>query len=132
MAIDIHIHIEYKKRKKNKYSYGGYFKGDRIYGVFSVLAGIIDYQPPLYPLRGLPGDITKETLRDYQIGKCDWHDVGWLTPDELGDCLKEADRRYSDEDEDDAWLRPYWILYEYMMEHENYGEQTRMIFWFDN
>lgn len=131
MGTDIHIHIEYKKRRKKTYNYGGKFLGARIYEVFAVLAGVY-YQSPLFPLRGLPGDITKETLRNYQIDKCEWHHMGWLATDELGDCLKEADRRYSYEDEDDAWLRPYWILYEYMKEHESYGEQSRMIFWFDN
>ena len=131
MGTDIHIHIEYKSRKKKGYRYGGKFLGERLYGVFEILAGVRSELPPLYPLRGLPGEVTKETLSNYHIDKCDSHHIGWLTTDEFGDCLEEAAIRYFNEAPND-WLRPYERIYEYMKEHEGYGERCRIIFWFDN
>ena len=60
MGKDIYIHVEYRSRKDKKIRHGGEFDGVRVSDFFSVLAGNI-YRDvlPLYPRRGLPGDVTK-------------------------------------------------------------------------
>ncbi len=160
MGTDIHIHIEYLRRKKSKKPHwihpGEEFDADRRYSVFGILAGLRSDIKPLYPPRGLPGDITMETYRHYKDYGGEAHIASWLTTQEFGECLDVVERiveerskqpktdlqcnielvekllRNYHDDNDDDWLKSYRLLYKYMKDSDDDGEPARIIFWFDN
>ena len=129
MGKDIYIHVEYRSRKDKKIRHGGEFDGVRVSDFFSVLAGnIYRDAPPLYPRRGLPGDVTKGVLQQYY--KYDHFAPGYVSTSELKECIDETKRRCNYSDEDD-YMQYYDQIYEYMQEYEDRGEEARMVFWFD-
>lgn len=138
MATDIWIHIEYKSRKNKKYKYAGEFDGDRLYGVFGILAGARSAIEPLYPPRGLPGDVCESIYRAYKDFQSDAHTPSYLYTDELRECLDTVDEviheYYAKEDTiyDPDWLKTYEYIYSYMRTCDEEGEPARMVFWFDN
>ena len=109
------------------------FINDRLYFVFAILGmgGDID---PLFPLRGLPGDLTLETYNDYKQWGREALDVSWLTTLEFGKCLDTVDRIVKEECSyaEDDWLKNYVYIYRNMKESEDDGEPARIIFWFVN
>ena len=137
MARDIHLHVEYYRRKKGKkprwvHSENN-FINDRLYFVFSIIGMGGDINP-LFPLRGLPGDLTLETYNDYKQWGGEALDVSWLTSHEFGKCLDTIDRIVKEECSyvDNDWLENYIYIYKCMKESEDEGEPARIIFWFDN
>ncbi len=136
MAIDIHLHVEYRRRKKGRKSHWVHsenvFINDRLYSVFSILGrgGSIK---PLFPLRGLPGDLTLETYNNYKQWGGEAFDVSWLTTQEFGQCLDAVDSIVKEECScvEDDWLKNYTYIYRCMKESEDEGEPARIIFWFD-
>ena len=132
MGISIVVHMEYRKRGKKQYLYAGRFQADRYYVLFSLMAGYPSYAQPLYPARGIPGNVTKCVLEEYQS----WKNGGvakyasWLTTDELEECVVEAHRLCGDET-DDIWPESYKEIFSYMKDYENAGEPCRIVFWFD-
>ncbi|MBR5698605.1 MAG: hypothetical protein IKX44_08330 [Prevotella sp.] len=135
MATDIWIHIEHKSRKSGKYVYDFEADGDRIYSLFGALAGTRGKLEPMFDPRGLPDDVTPETLEEYNLFEEDAHTPSWLTTNELRECLDQTIKEYSDEygeKEVKSWLKNYEKIYEYMKYSEDEGEPSRIVFWFDN
>jgi len=134
MATDIWIHVEYKSRKSGEWTYAYEADGDRIYSLFSVLAGTRGECLPLYDPRGLPSDISNKTKKEYEDWGADAHTPSWLTSKELKECLRITLKRTEDcyRGEMKKWLAPYYEIYEKMNVIESQGEPCRMIFWFDN
>lgn len=134
MATDIHMHLEHKSRKTNKYVYDFEADGNRIYALFGALARV---RGPfyLYNQRGLPKDISPEVLAEYQSWGEDAHTPSWLTTNEFRKCLDLTIMKLSEEydvKEVKSWLKSYEWIYEYMKYCEDEGEQSRIVFWFDN
>lgn len=158
MGTDIHIHLEYRSRKTKRYQYGGEMDSDRIYGLFNVLAGseVRGNDDSLYPVRGLPGDVTQATYKDYKDWEGDAHHASWLTTTEFASCIVEAYIRNNSIEElklrkeyedlwkiirlitgiettkDDDCLLSYKKILDLMLSYEKDGETCRIIFWFDN
>lgn len=140
MATDIWTHIEYKHRKKKKYVHAeGTETGLRYYAMFWTMAGVrfVPNFEQLYKPKGLPGDITQETLEEYRDGKPDFHTMSWLDTEELKACIDSVREisitRYNESPEKvDEWLQPYTSIYHYMKECDDEGEPARLVFWFDN
>ena len=154
MATDIHIHMEYRSRKTKRYQYGGNLRGERHYGIFEVI-GI--GEKPFFTSRGLPGDVTKATYKDYKEWGCDGHHASWLTTVEFAACIVEAYHRmnsfealqdYKEHEElylllealaaihnpyyheDPLWS--YKKILDIMLDYEKYDGECRIVFWFDN
>ncbi len=135
MGTDIWIHIEYRSRKTKNYKYAREFYGDRLYGVFGILAGERSEIEPIYPPRGLPNDITRLTYKKYKDDEPDFHTASWLTSSELRECLDAVDEIIKNEKRDNYnkdWLKCYEKIYRYMKYYDDVGEPSRMVFWFDN
>ncbi len=139
MGTDIHIHVEYQSCRKGKKPQWIHsrekFTGDRIYAVFSVLAGVYDYIKPLYPPRGLPDDITLITYKDYKDWLGDAHTESWLTTKEFSECIVTFEKICRENNPDeyvDRILKNYHHILKYMKDSDDEGEPARIIFWFDN
>ena len=81
MGTDIHIYLEYRSRKTKHYQYGGELHGERCYGLFNTMSGceVRGEKESLYPVRGLPGDVTQATYKEYKEWEGDAHHASWLT-----------------------------------------------------
>ena len=97
--------------------------------------GLLDSSPsyvvvgtPLFPLRGLPGDVTKIVLDDYLLHKTYIHNPTWIITGEFLECKEMAYRLFREEYQLE-WLKPYDLLYSFMNDHEKAGELCRLIFW---
>ena len=141
MGCDIHIFAECKRGRKGKRKHWRFFdelKGERIYGIFSVLAGVRLDIPSLFPPRGLPGDITQEVYKRYIDGKPDWHHPSWLTTEEFEQVLSYGQEILPKECEKDGeeysgyCFDSYLYILDILKEYESVGEPSRIIFWFDN
>jgi hypothetical protein len=155
MGTDIHIHLEYRSRKKRQYQYGGELSGARCYGIFNTMAGeeVTGAGDGLFPLRGLPGDVTQATYKDFIDRAPDAHHPSWLTTNEFAACIVEAYiRLYSLEElqlckeyedlimklrllsgiKQGDVLMSYKKILELMLSYEKDGESCRIVFWFDN
>jgi len=134
MATDIWIHIEYKSRKKSRWAYAYEADGERNYSMFGILAGTRGDGDALYDPRGLPKDVSPETLKAYKDFEEDAHTPSWLTTQELKECmdqvLKKTKLMYVQQVKKS--LQPYYKIYETMKYFEDQGEPCRMVFWFDN
>ena len=131
MGKDIHMYMEYRSRKKKRYMYGGKFDNERLYGIFFFFSDVFYDVKPLYPARGLPGNVTRVVYEEYKREECEAHHASWLTADELRECIDLAAARYS-RDGDDSWLKPYELIYSYLKDSDDAGEPSRVVFWFDN
>lgn len=157
MGTDIHIHLEYHSRKTKHYQYGGELCGYRCYGIFNTMAGneVRGGDDTLFPLRGLPGDVTQATYKDYKDWGADAHHPSWLTTNEFAACIVEAyirinsleelqlQKKYEDlfaklrlisglnQDQNDC-LMSYKKILDLMLSYEKDGEPCRIVFWFDN
>ena len=137
MATDIWIHMEYRNRKTKKYKYGGKFDGDRLYGVFDIIAGVRGNIKPIYPPRGLPGDVNNCIYKQYKEGKPDFHTASWLSTSEFRECLDAVNEIIREEDKkegiiyDPDWAKSYELIYDYMKSYDADGEPARIVFWFD-
>lgn len=71
MGCDIHLRLEIKAKRQSEWQnckIFGYDRcwGDRIYGMFAVLAGVRSYNNIEHlPVRGIPCDATRSTLLAY-------------------------------------------------------------------
>lgn len=129
MSTNIRIHLEYKKRGDKGYRYGGKYTGEWPYGIILILYGY-GHRKPLFPLRGLPGDITRIALDDYLVHKTYIHNPTWITTSEFLECKEMAYRLFR-EDYQQELLKNYDLLYSYMNDHEKVGEPCRLIIWID-
>lgn len=158
MGTDIHIHLEYRSRKTKRYKYGGKIRGERIYDIFDVMALDEDKKSGdvFFRSRGLPGDVTQATLKEYRNWKGDAHHASWLSTIEFSACIVEAYIRmnslerlqiYKQHEElyilldaisctgrklyEDS-LFSYKELLKLMISYEEDKEECRIVFWFDN
>lgn len=140
MGTDIHIFVENKHgRNRKRYHFMRSFDGDRIYGIFSALAGVNMREiKPLFKPRGLPDDVTNIVYKQYINGKADWHHPSWLTTQEFKECLLYAEQelkaycQHMGEEYNEDCTKSYWNVYAYAKDLEDPGEPSRIIFWFDN
>lgn len=158
MGTDIHIYLEYRSRKTKHYQYGGELRGERCYGIFNTMSGseVRGDKEPLYPVRGLPVDVTQTTYKEYKEWEGDAHHASWLTTNEFASCIDEAYIRINSLEElklqkeyEDLWkkirlisglelkkdgdcLSSYKKILDLMVSYENDGEPCRIVFWFDN
>lgn len=137
MGADIRIYMEYLERKSNKYKCIGEFDGERLYGVFGIIAGVRSDIKPIYPPRGLPIDVNDSIYKKY-TGEPEYHTASWLSTSELRECLDAVYEIFRKEDEevgrtyDPDWAKSYEQIYNYMKSSEEDGDPTRIVFWFDN
>lgn len=158
MGTDIHIHLEYRSRKTKHFQYGGELDGKRLYGIFEIMAGseVRGDGESLYPVRGLPEDVTQVTYKDYKDWEGDAHHASWLTTNEFASCIVETYIRINSIDalklykeyedlwkkirlitdielkKDDDCLLSYKQMLNLMLSYEKNGEPCRIVFWFDN
>lgn len=155
MGTDIHIHLEYHSRKTKQYQYGGELCGARCYGIFNTMAGdeVRGGDDSLFPLRGLPGDVTHTTYKDFIDWGTDAHHPSWLNTNEFAACIVEAYIRMNSLEElqfrkeyEDLFMKlrllsgirqndcllSYKKILELMLSYEKDGESCRIVFWFDN
>ena len=132
MATDIWIHIEYHSKKKNKFVYAYEADGERIYPVLGALAGTRSYIEPIYEPRGLPEDVSRETLKEFNDFGADAHTPSWLITQEFRNCLdlvlQELQKEGNNLKTVKEWLSPYEKIYDYMKSHEDDGEPCRIVF----
>ena len=129
MSTNIRIHLEYKKRGEKGYRYGGKYTGEWPFGIIRLLCGY-GHRKPMFPLRGLPGDVTKIVLDDYLLHKTYIHNPTWIITGEFLECKEMAYRLFREKYQLE-WLKPYDLLYSFMNDHEKAGELCRLIFWVD-
>lgn len=155
MGTDIHIHLEYRSHKTKKYHYHGELKGDRCYSIFNAMAGneVRGGDDALFPLRGLPGDVTQATYKSYKDWGADAHHPSWLNTNEFAACIVEAYIRTNSLEEiqfrkeyEDLFMKlrllssiekddcqiSYKRILDLMLSYEKDGEPCRIVFWFDN
>ena len=155
MGTDIHIHLEYRSRKTKHYQYGGELHGERCYGIFNTMSSgeIRGNQEMLYPVRGLPVDVSQATYKEYKDWEGDAHHASWLTTNEFASCIVEAHIRINSLDEiqlhkeyeelfmklrllsgveRNDCLMSYKKILDLMLSYEKDGEPCRIVFWFDN
>ncbi len=135
MATYIWIHLEYKDSKTKKYQYVGEFCGDKIYGVFGILAGARSSIEPIYPPRGLPEDVCRDIKFEYDTFEEDAHTPSYLYSHELRECLDAVDKIFRQcykEEYSPEGLKNYEYIYKCMRVFDDAGEPARMVFWFDN
>lgn len=139
MATDIWIHVEYQKKVKKNYKYVFVPEfsddGDRLYGLFSIMAGICWDYGVLYPVRGFPIDASPEVAKKY-YGDESFHHASWLSTEEFNACLACYREKLEQKDytatEIDEILENYMRIYKYMQNSEDDGDPARIVFWFDN
>ena len=127
MSINIRIYLEYKKKGEKGYKYGGEYTGEWPFGIINILFGY-GHRKPLFPLRSLPGDITRIVLDDYLLYKTYIRNPTWITTSELMECKEMAYRLFREEYQQDM-LKNYDLLYSFMNDHEMVGEPCRLICW---
>lgn len=158
MGTDVHIHIEYRSRKTKRYKYGGEIHVLRNYCIFDVMSGfeMQNAREALFPVRGLPGDVTIATSSEHRQWKGDAHHTSWLTTIEFAACIVEAYIRMNsieqlrmntqyedifillnslfsmDTKHDDDTLWDYKELLDVMLDYEKNNGECRIVFWFDN
>lgn len=158
MGTDVHIHIEHRSSKTKRYKYGGMIFCKRNYHVFDIMSGEEeqDKRDSLFPVRGLPGDVTQATLKDYRDWGGDAHHASWLSTIEFAACIVEAYNRmnsfeellwykqykelyyllkviyYKGEKHEEDSLWSYKELLKLMLSYEKDKEECRIVFWFDN
>lgn len=158
MGTDIHIHLERRSRNTLRYKYISEIKCQRNYHMFEVMFGDeeLGKKEYLFRTRGLPGDVTQATLKEYRNWRGDAHHASWLTTIEFSACIVETyirmnsieqlqlNMQYEDlytlidtvfcsnkrQDEDN--LFSYIELLKLMISYEVDKEECRIVFWFDN
>lgn len=133
MGTDIHLSIEYKEEPAGLwYAFGADIYMPRDYRLFGLLAGVRDPVHSLFPVRGIPGDISWEVDDKYyssdgehKVVDPDWHTPSWLSREEwvtvLAQDFKDVPVQYRAVS--DVMRR---------FENESYSYITRVVFWFDN
>jgi hypothetical protein len=160
MGCDIHLFIEHKNKEYPHWQgFGGEINPGRHYGIFAKLCGVRGYGEikPITPPRGLPEGINykvnnantlfidddspdgegccssemaerwikegiSKRVSDHRITHPDWHSHSWVTTEELQKVLMEL------ENVDTEWKAVLKVA----MYFEELGEETRIVFWFDN
>lgn len=134
MGCDIHLSIEYRDIWNPTFwqSFGADIYMPRDYHLFGLLAGVRGQEVPLFPIRGIPDDLSCEVDDKYyrpssagirKVVDPDWHTPSWLTYEEWVSVLTQ--------DIDDV-LAQYKAVSDVMKRLEQHGFKTRVIFWFDN
>ena len=121
--------FEYKKKNEKGFWYGGKYTGEWPFGIIRILYGY-GHRKPLFPLRGLPGDVTRIVLDDYLLNKTYIHNPTWITANEFLECKEMAYRLFR-EDYQQEMLKNYDLLYSYLNDHEKGSEPCRLIIWID-
>ena len=152
MGCDIHTHIEMQASDgtwhraedvitnpyyepgetypgNNPETYEEWYDG-RNYGLFSVLAGVRGYGPPIIEPRGLPDDIGESVKEEWGEGM-DWHTPHWYILDELEANLHMLNDNevYGQQFIDDVIVRMRKVADE---ELDGDGDKIRIVLWFDN
>ena len=131
MGVAIFIHVEYKHRKKKYYHSNEEFNLCRHIDLFRVMGLPSRSINPLYPCRGLPGNVTLETYKEYAADKPDFHDASWLSTDEFQSCIDYVrDVLYENDDDPGELLQEYQNICNLMKESDLEGEHARIVFWF--
>lgn len=129
MGLDIYMYMEYRSRKKKRYTYYDEYHGERIYGLFEIMADVFIDTTPLFKSRGLPDDVTSQVLKLHKDFGDDRLVTSWLSTEEFRNCLDLAIERYS-KDAPEGWLKDYELIYKYLKDSDNEDEPARIVFWF--
>ncbi len=121
--------MEYRSRKKKRYTYYDEYHGERIYGLFEIMADVFIDTTPLFKSRGLPDDVTSQVLKLHKDFGGDRLVTSWLSTEEFRNCLDLAIERYS-KDAPEGWLKDYELIYKYLKDSDNEDEPARIVFWF--
>ena len=127
MGLDIHMYMEYRSRKKKRYKYYDEYRGQRIYGLFEIMADVFKDTTPLFKSRGLPSDVTPQVLKLHKDFGGDRLVTSWLTAEEFRSCLDLTIERYS-KDAPEGWLNE--LIYKYLNDSDDEDEPARIVFWF--
>ena len=122
MGCDIHVFSERKRHSEAPWCFIHKVKCDRDYRLFRALAGVRGGdEDPLFPVRGLPSDITQQVAQEYEIHGRDTHTPSWLTPKDIiaADWTRSESRG-----------SPILEYARYLEEITEYD--SRIVFWFDN
>jgi len=114
----------------NPETYEDWYQG-RNYELFSILAGVRGYGPPIIEPRGLPDDIGESVKEEYGEPPRDWHTPHYYYLNELEaniDRFKDPEV-YCQQFIDDVIVRMRKVADE---ELEGDGTKIRICFWFDN
>ena len=138
MGCDIHLHVEVKVY--GTWEHYAQLRPPRDYRLFSVMAGVRDYDyKPIAPPRGIPDDVSALTRLNCDAWNGDGHSHSWINADEIVD-LEEA---YSELYPGNCCGLEDWIgtyLYgdsfagfvRYPEDRPKFIEDLRFVFWFDN
>jgi hypothetical protein len=145
MGADIHAHVEIKV--DGEWHYYGQLMIDRDYALFAKMAGVRNTYnkiQPMFPLRGLPEDISFLTSLHRQDWGVDGHSDSWISSDEY----QELSKWYREEYEGritsiHGIQRESWpVLYlfgnsfryfkKFKEDYPDFVEDFRVVFWFDN
>ena len=127
MGCDIHVHTECKIQ--GVWRHWGAPSVDRWYELFEKMAGVRgDIKNAIAAPKGLPKDVTFETLFDYEWWGGGMHSESWLSLEEIRELYKWWETRQSG---------PIESQFEYLMgnswiEPQEGIEDVRWVFWFDN
>lgn len=151
MGCDIHMYVEYETKvdgkdvwvngdnwrrvdpyQSDKYEVCHIFTR-RSYTIFGLLAGV--RSKDVYPIstpKGLPKDISKDTLREFEYGEINYHTPSYLTLKELKKCGEEESSWIEDLISDlEIRKRELLHLYYENNEYREYDDKIRIVFWFD-
>jgi len=114
-------------------TYDEWYQG-RNYALFSVLAGVRGYGPPILAPRGLPDDAGKSVLEEWgedDGSAMDWHTPHWYSLRELEDNIHHLQdpEVYGQQFIDDVIVRMRKVCDE---ELAGDPDKIRFVFWFDN
>lgn len=137
MGTDIRFHVEYHERKKKRYKHANMdIALERPYLLFDLLGGGRGGRNPLYYPRGLPGDVTDETYKEYKDGEDEFHHASWLDTQEYRECLDMYYEIIGEAGNEDPLFEDFKkkleLIYRYMKDSDDEGEPARIVFWFDN
>ena len=139
MGCDVHVYGEKLEdgewvttdewSEDDGYSYNTlpYSIGGRNYGFFGFLSGVRYNCKTQLDVRPLPDDLSPEVKAKREYDDCDGHSDNWVTLTELKELVALdaiqplADRDYFI-DEVNQWIKYF----------NQFGDDVRIIFWFDN
>lgn len=153
MGCDIHLFTEQKK-KDGKWKIADHYvrnenhpdanesldmKGwhrldvasERNYTLFGILAGVRRPHPLEFVPKGFPEDASDEVKSEYEYWGVDAHSTSWLTVKEMEEKCWEADSFQLSVllDKLETHFKSRWQHIKY---DDEYKENCRIVFWFDN
>lgn len=135
MGCDIHLHVEIKIG--NKWCHYALLDVDRSYSLFAKMAGVKNRDGiiPIDKPRGLPNNISQETLLHYEFWGTDAHSESYLTSQEIAEL--ESWIKEQDWIPNNCFGRLFGNSFTSVYNGHAVGrsptfEDFRFVFWFDN